>query len=235
MSRTGLEEISDLPGGEMSHKAVHFFWLLDTSASMSVSGKIAQLNFAIRESIPEMRKVADDNPTASVFVRAVTFSTGAQWHIEKPVGINNFTWTDVGAKGVTDFGGALDLVATQLESPPMPERALPPVLALVSDGQPTDNWKSALQRLDRTPWGRKTVRVAIAIGQDANLDVLKEFLGNPEFEPMKVYNAAQLAKAIRLASTQAIRTASQGREPTAADWARKGLIPTASQDDDDVW
>src|SRR5882762_2774394 len=117
MMNGSLDDIGDTPGGEMKHRPVHFFWMLDCSSSMGVAGKISQLNFALREAIPEMTKVAEDNPTASLLVRVVTFSTGAQWHLEKPTAINEFVWTDIQANGVTDLGEALDLVAAQLDTP----------------------------------------------------------------------------------------------------------------------
>ena len=87
-----------------------------------------------------MRKVADENPNANILVRAVKFSDGAQWHVAQPTPIENFRWMDLSADGVTDLGKALKLVADQLRCPPMEERALPPVLVLMSDGQPTDDF-----------------------------------------------------------------------------------------------
>lgn len=227
--------VADTPGGEMKHRPLHFIWMLDCSSSMESDGKIAQLNFAIRETIPEMRRVADDNPKASLLVRVLTFSTGAQWHVERPTSIEDFIWADVQANGVTDLGKALELVAAQLDMPPMPERALPPVLALVSDGQPTDDWKSALQRLDKTPWGKKAVRVSIAIGQDANKDVLKQFLDNPEIEPLEANNPAALVRAIRFASTAAVRVASEPKDAGPSEFtAPAAPIPTTT-DDDEIW
>jgi uncharacterized protein YegL len=229
------EDVADVPGGEMNYRPLHFFWILDCSSSMQ-GDKIAELNFALREAIPSMRQAADGNPNATLLVRVVTFATGADWHVEQPVEIDNFTWSDVQASGVTDLGDALDLVAAQLEMPPMPERALPPVLVLVSDGQPTDDWKSALARVDQTPWARKAVRQAIAIGRDANIDVLKQFLGNAELEPIQAGNAAALGRAIKWASTAAVRVASAPRGDAAGDLnAPPPPIPGVTDDDDDPW
>jgi uncharacterized protein YegL len=112
------------------------------------------------------------------------------------------------------------------------------VLALVSDGQPTDEWRAGLKALDATPWGKRAVRVAIAIGDDADRAVLKEFLANPELEPLDANSPKALAAAIRWASTVAVKAAST---PVAGPGA-KGLgqgpyAPpvTADDDDDDVW
>jgi uncharacterized protein YegL len=90
----------------------------------------------------------------------------------------------------------------------MAARALPPVLVLVSDGQPTDDFNGGLKALMDQPWGKKAVRIAIGIGQDADLDVLRRFIGNPELEPLVAYNAPDLVKYIRWASTAVLKAAS---------------------------
>ena len=53
-----------LLGGSMSGRPLHFIWIADCSGSMS-GDKIQSLNTAIREAIPEMRKVALANPHAT--------------------------------------------------------------------------------------------------------------------------------------------------------------------------
>ncbi|MDT0443983.1 MULTISPECIES: tellurium resistance protein [unclassified Streptomyces] len=222
----------------MASRPLHFIWLLDCSGSMGINGKITQLNYAIREAIPEMRKAADDNPGAELLVRAVTFSSGASWHLAAPTAIQDFTWEDVYAHSTTDLGAALRLTSEALKTPPMPGRALRPVLALVSDGLPTDDWRSGLRDIDATPWGKRAVRVAIGIGEDADREMLKEFLANPEQEPLRVKNPKQLVAAIRWASTVAVATAStpavEGDKQLATPMDRTPTI-TAGASDDDVW
>ncbi|MCZ9338032.1 tellurium resistance protein, partial [Streptomyces sp. TRM76130] len=68
----------------MANRPVHFIWLLDCSYSMQ-GEKIAKLNYAIREALPEMRAVAADNPAAQLLLRTVTFSTTARWLHQAPV------------------------------------------------------------------------------------------------------------------------------------------------------
>ncbi|MFI7358330.1 VWA domain-containing protein [Streptomyces avidinii] len=220
----------------MMNRPVHFIWLIDCSYSMQ-GEKIGQLNYAIREAIPEMLSVAQDNPAAQLLLRTMTFSTTARWHHKDPVPVEQFTWQDVQVDGMTNLGEALQLAARELDTPPMPQRALKPVLALVSDGVPTDDWKAGLRAVDATPWGRKAVRVAIAIGADADRNVLQEFLGNPELQPLDANSPKQLAAAIRWASTAAVKAASQ---PVAgfADVTVKQppyAPPVLDDDDDDVW
>jgi uncharacterized protein YegL len=175
---------------------------------MNVDGKIQALNTAIREALPHMQTAAEANPNAQVMVRVVKFSDGAQWHVAQPTPVSDFRWTDLHADGVTMMGKALSLVAEQLRMPPMEERALPPVLALISDGQPTDDFNKGLRDLMDQPWGKKAVRVAIAIGSDADLDVLQKFIGHPEIRPLQANNPDQLVNYIKWVSTAVVGAAS---------------------------
>lgn len=195
------------PGGELAARPLHFIWIADCSGSMS-GDKITTLNFAVKEAIPHMQKVADENPNAQVLVRAIRFSSGAQWHIAQPTPIADFKWVDLKTNGVTDMGRALSLVAEQLRIPPMTERALPPVLVLISDGQPTDNFNQGLSELMAQPWGKKAVRVAIAIGEDADSDVLQKFIGHPEITPLQANNPEALVRHIKFVSTVVLQSAS---------------------------
>lgn len=190
-------------------RPLHFIWMVDASGSMRDEGKIQAVNNSIRDTIPLMRQAADDNPNARVLVRAVTFSSGARWHVERPTPLEEFTWQDVVAGGLTDLGKALRLVASQLSIPPMEERALRPVLVLLSDGQPTDDYKGGLEALLREPWGKDSVRIGIAIGRDVDVDVLQEFIGDSSTKPIQANNPEGLVRSIRWASTAVLKAVSQ--------------------------
>jgi uncharacterized protein YegL len=202
--------------------------------------KIQQLNFAIREALPAMQDTALENPNAQILVRAVTFSDGARWHIGTPMGVADFRWTDVNPGGVTDMGAALALVAEQLKIPPMSDRALPPVLVLISDGGATDDFSAGLKALMAEPWGKKAVRLAIAIGRDADHDVLTRFIGTGELKPLQASNAQDLVGFIKWASTAVLKAASSPASTvTVAGTSGTNVpIPVAPQGDptvNDVW
>jgi len=90
----------------------------------------------------------------------------------------------------------------------MSERALPPVLVLVSDGQPTDDFEAGLKALMNEPWGRKAVRIAISIGRDADAEVLQRFIGNTELKPLAANSPEALVRHIKWASTAVLKSAS---------------------------
>jgi uncharacterized protein YegL len=174
---------------------------------MSQGGKIQALNNAIREVIPHMRATAEQHPEADVLVRAVTFADGARWHIGEPASVQTFHWPEVSASGLTDLGAALSLVAEGL-SFPSGYRGWRPVLVLAADGEPTDDFEAGLRKLESTPWGAKSLRVAIAIGRDANQEKLRRFVGNDEYPILQANNADELVHWLRWASTAVVGVAS---------------------------
>jgi uncharacterized protein YegL len=194
-----------------------------------------------------MVEAANNNPNAQLLVRTLKFSTGASWVTDSPVNIEDFSWSDLEADGVTDLGSAFRLLAAQLTIPPMSDRALPPVIVLLSDGQPTDDYKDELDKLMKLPWAKKSVRIAIAIGQDVDVDVLREFTGSSELV-LEARNREMLVRMIKWASTAASMVSSPASIPadsqnelTLDDSNNLLIIDTdnipdpSDIDDGDVW
>ena len=162
---------------ELTH-ALHFFLLIDTSVSMAHDGKMQALNNAICESIPKMKYFREKYLNTDIYIRAITFSTGAKWHIGQSTLLEEFQWQDVTAGGLTDMGKAFKLMTQKLKQTEMGKILFPPVLILISDGQPTDNWRTELKKMIDTPMGNKSVRIAVGIGQDVNPFVLRQFVSD---------------------------------------------------------
>ena len=186
--------LSDIPPRRWP---LHFFWMADTSESMSVDGKIQTLNTAVREAIPHLRAAAGENPEAEVIVHVLQFADRAAW-VGEPEEVGKFEWQDLGAGGLRAMGDALAKVADQLTIPLMPRRGLPPVLVLITDGQPTDDFGAGLRKLNSEPWAKRAVRLAVAIGKDADVDALRQFTG-PDYPVLAANNAEQLTAFIRWA------------------------------------
>jgi len=227
-----MSNTKNLPGGEMSSRILDFIWIADCSGSME-GEKIQTLNYAIRQTIPDMRREADNNPNAQLMIRAVKFSDGAGWHIPMPVPIESFNWVDLGAGGVTNMGMAFELIAGELKNLPADTKRLPPVLVLLTDGQPTDEYKKGLEELMGTPWGKKAVKIAIAIGKDADLAVLEQFTGNSELV-LEAKNPQLLIKFIKWAST-VVKTVSSPKAGLDTTLVDVNTVPVLSDDDDEVW
>ncbi len=210
----------DLETAGLSRRQLNLVVMVDCSGSMT-GDRIASLNFAMRTAVPAIREVAADNPETDVRIRVLRFSTEAEWHVGEAEPIDNFTWTDLKAGGETAMGAALIAVAEILNNEHMPGRQLPPVLVMVSDGQPSDDFEAGLSALMDSSYGTKATRVAIAIGQDADIDTLQRFIGHAQFKPLRAANAKDLVERIRWATTAPIKTAStptNSPDPLADLW-----------------
>ena len=187
------------------------FFIVDTSGSMDGS-KIGAVNTAIREVIPEIKEMSDGNADALIKIAVLEFSSGAHWKTPSgPVEANQFNWTNLDAAGVTDLGAAYKSLNDKLSTKAFMAEAtgsFAPALFLLSDGGPTDEWESALAQLKKNNWFKAAVKVAVAIGDDADLDVLKEFTGSME-AVLVTHNAKTLMKMIKFVSVRASQVASK--------------------------
>jgi len=191
----------------LARRQLHIFLMLDTSGSMQ-GNRIASLNYSIRAALPELRKVSAENPEIDVRLRALSFSTGVQWTIEAPTPVDQIEWRDVEAQGETALGLALQTVAGQLTEAGLPGRQLPPLLVLVSDGYPSDDFEGGMAALQASRYGAAAVRIGIAIGARADEEILEKFIQNPALKPLHANNADQLARQIKWATTAPVKAVS---------------------------
>lgn len=214
------------PGGRLANRELPFFLMLDRSGSMRADGKIQALNTAVREALPHMRRVARENPNARVMIRAVAFSDDVRWITASPTPVESVAWHDLDAAGGTRMGQALSAVARELRMPPMTNRSFAPVIVLVTDGQPTDDFEGGLSELEAEPWGRRAVRVAISIGRDADRDVLRRFIADSSREPLPANTPDALVRFIQWASTTVLQSVSSAVTPAGGPYAVGVPVPT---------
>lgn len=199
-----------LLGGRLAPRwDVHFFWLLDGSTSMSRDKRIQSLNYAVASAIPEMRRVAAQQWKANVLVRVLRFASGVEWVVREPTPIAAFNWDqDIPADGETAMGKALESVADELDRLDDKGRYFPPVIILVTDGEPTDpdsGFDKGLARLLNQRHGRVATRIAVAINVGPKgMEYLKRFADI--ILPGK--NADEIAQNIVIASTSGIMISS---------------------------
>jgi uncharacterized protein YegL len=211
-----MEDTIPVPDGQIARKNLHFFWIADCSDSMR-GKKIATLNQAIREAIPEVQKAVAAYPQVEIFMRAIKFSDDATWHIgPEPVPLAAFTWPVLETSGLTSTAKAIHLLTGDLSIERMPRRGLPPVCILISDGfctDPREEYEAAIADLGKIPWGVKAVRLAIAIGDESeyNETELLRFVNQDRIGLLKAHSPEELVSYIRWASVSASVAASRGR------------------------
>lgn len=190
----------------VARRELHIFLLLDCSGSMR-GDRIASLNYALRTALPELRAVAADNPEVAVRIRVMRFSSQAEWMGEAS-DVDELRLSDMAADGETHMGAALELLAAALTKEALPGRQLPPVILLASDGLPTDDVEAGLRCFLAAELASGSVRLGIAIGSDADIDILERFIGNSAVAPLRANNASALVEHIRWATTAPVRAAS---------------------------
>jgi len=164
--------------------------LADTSGSMAADGKIDALNQSLREMLATFSTT--DDLRAEIYVAIITFGGDARLHTHL-MPASQVEFGDLEANGGTPLGQAMDFAATLIEDKSIiPSRAYRPTVVLVSDGQPTDTWESALDKLTQQGRAQKADRIALAIGADADVGVLQRFLANPEKKVFRADDARRI-------------------------------------------
>ena len=195
---------------EVSRRMMVLFFLIDTSSSM-IGSKIGTVNQALEEVIPEIKKISRENADAEIKIAALTFSSGAEWLSPAPEEAESFYWNYVDANGMTDLGEALSMLNEKLSRNAFMQSvsgSFAPAIFLMSDGAPTDDYKRSLNELKQNRWFQKAIKVAVAIGDDADQGVLAEFTGNTE-AVITAHTPEALTKMIRFVSVTASQIGSK--------------------------
>ena len=186
---------------EVSRRTMTLFFVVDTSGSMG-GDRIGTVNSAIEEVLPEIRKISGENADAAIKIAVLQFSSGVKWLTPQLMSAEDFRWNYLDADGLTDFGEMCKALNEKLSRKAFMSDAagsFAPAVFLLSDGEPTDDYKRELEKLKANNWFRKAIKIAVAIGDDANKDVLAEFTGNIE-GVITVHTPEALTKMIRFVS-----------------------------------
>lgn len=220
-----LESITPSP-----RRVMTLFYLVDTSGSMSGS-RIGTVNAAMEECIPLLKEVAQANDDSEIKVAILQFSSGCSWVTPSsgPVGLEDLIWNDLNAGGLTEFGGALlelDKKLSRNEYLKSQTGAYAPVILLLSDGGPTDNWNNALEQIKQNNWFKHAIKIAIDIESGSDRFVLEQFTGNPE-AILDAKDTATLKKMIHKVSVRASEFQSHSKQSS-------DVITTAEEDSGNI-
>lgn len=203
--------------------------ILDTSGSMREEDKIDVLNDAVTDMINELAAV--DAGHGFLTMTIITFG-GAEAQIELgPTPVAEIEFTSLVARGRTPMGAAFKITRELVEDhAALPSRAYRPTLALVSDGLPTDElWESELDALLAGERGRKASRFAVAVGSDADRDLLAKFTGGKVHEASE---AAEIRNFLRFVTTTITAATMSVFDPSFAAELDDGETLLRLQDDD---
>lgn len=149
----------------------------DNSTSMQ-GQKIEAVNGAVREMCSELGRIAD--PRMRAYFGMIRFGGNVE-EVLVPTPASEVTPPVLSVSGNTPMGAAFMCLRDLLERKDyLPVSSYSPTIVLVSDGHPTDNATGLLDQLLDSPRMRKATRLAMAIGGDADHEILRRFVGTPE-------------------------------------------------------
>jgi uncharacterized protein YegL len=148
------------------------YLLLDTSGSMS-GEPIEAVKNGVQVLISTLR--SDPYALETAYLSVITFDSSAR-QLVPLTELSMFQMPEIQASGATAFGEALSLLAnkvsTEVTKSTAEERGdWKPIVFLMTDGGPTDNWQQGLADFKRQKFG---MVVACAAGQGADTNILKQ-------------------------------------------------------------
>jgi uncharacterized protein YegL len=178
--RLRLEEMSDNPSARLP-----VCLALDTSGSMAGT-KIHELNAALHTFFDTVR--SDEMASISAEIAIVTFG-GTAAKVMDFADVNRQRIPVFGANGGTEMGAGVAMSLEMLDQVKrlysgLGQDYFQPWLVLMTDGEPTDDINSAVQRCRELVARRKLTVFPIAIGKDANLQTLASF--SPNLPPLRM-------------------------------------------------
>lgn len=148
------------------------YLLLDTSGSMS-GESIEAVKNGVQILVSTLRQ--DPYALETAYLSVITFDSAAR-QVVPLTELANFQSPNLVASGTTALGEALALLAERIEAEvakttPETKGDWKPLVFLMTDGGPTDDWRRGLDRLRQVRTG---ILVACAAGQGADTAVLKQ-------------------------------------------------------------
>jgi len=234
--------LTNVERGSVPRKTTMLFFIIDTSGSMAGT-RIGAVNSAIEQTLEKLREMNADSADAEIEVALLEFSSGARWLTPNgPMKVENYYWSDLDADGLTAMGEAFRMLEEKLhKSSGFMQRAsgsYAPVLFLMSDGEPNDDYKTHLARLQNNGWFKASTKVALAIGDEANDYVLMEFTGSKE-AVVRVPDGrnageklAKMVQFIAVTSSQVASNPTDSSDKTKQEQLEEALQAAVNDDDD---
>ena len=148
------------------------YLLLDVSGSM-MGEPIAAVDTGVQTLVGALR--TDPYALETAYLSVITFESSAR-QITPLTELSTFQAPAISAGGGTSLGAALSLLAQKIDSEvvkttPEVKGDWKPLVFIMTDGCPTDNWQTGLAEFKKRKTG---IVVACAAGQGADTNVLKQ-------------------------------------------------------------
>lgn len=190
-----------------SARPLPVFILVDASGSMQGT-KMDMVNNSLKEMVAALSNIEGAKGQIEICLLKISNTVEVIQTLDK---VTNIVLPELEATGRTPIGESVSKVVDMIENKSIvPDRAYTPVIILISDGIPTDitremyekrplgkedylQWQP-FQRLHNSSRGKKCMRMALGIGEDADYELLKAFINKKNVPVIKAAEVTTIAK-----------------------------------------
>lgn len=149
---------------DIVHYQQHIFFLLNTPNRM-YGELIEEVNSAMHEVIPDLKRFAEDILGYSIKFCRMDFGHSPQWM--ECADILDYVWLDVWSTGGNALGGAYHLLNSALSRQEGGFMQLchncAPIIILLLGATPSDDVESGLEVLKKNKWFQHSIKIAIEV------------------------------------------------------------------------
>ncbi len=154
--------------------------------------RISILNSSIRKMLNTFSRY--ERKETELLVSIVTFGADTRMVLD-PTQASNVQYNDLQADGNTPLGDALTIVKRLVEDKTrIPSRSYRPLVVLVSDGYPDQGWETPFEDFIHNGRTSKCDRMALAIGNEADRNMLARFIEGTNRNVFEADTADQIEK-----------------------------------------
>jgi uncharacterized protein YegL len=196
---------------DVSIAELEVWFVVDISGSIRASGlkdPIERGLTSFKKNLTEWVKKAD----LRARVRTMFFSEYAEWVESVNLPDAPVQTITMRSSGLTKAAAMLDLLSDALRSGKRGLAYVPPVIVLISDGMPTDDYGQAMEKFLQLSDDADAYRVSIAIGPDASLPFCRAFSRGTPYDALVSLNGEAFENSMRsvLTSCETILKNSRG-------------------------
>ena len=165
---------------EYDGPVIHIFFLVDCSGSM-YGRRMYEVNYACSE---VLRNLSIINPDVEIKINVLCFESEVYWISDTPSSIDEFCWQQLSVGGLSNFGGACVELNQKLSKDEFfapyyssGRDVMNSLIILMTDSEPTDDYRIPLEELQKNSHFRHSNRFAIGLGNCCNQSILETFAG----------------------------------------------------------
>ena len=214
--------------------------LLDTSSSMNwkvVKGgdesRIKVLNDSVAKMIDIFRQEQSDR--AEFMISVITFGGDTAVKVQSQ-SVNELNFEPLKAYGGTFLGAGLELTKNLIEDTAIiTRRGFRPMVILVSDGRPGDEWEKPLEDFIKNGRTSKCDRYALAVGKEADRNMLGMFIKGTNNELFEADNIEDIGEFFKFVTMSACSSVTKINAVKSQNTVGQPLSDNDDDDDDELY